>query len=162
MNKELQHCMKSRLIETMNLKMRKIQCNLIFILSISFDPFLSFSMSKRLVWIMHIFAQTFRYSSALWRIVYWFIHSFDGWFLFARSLTIRARCRRNQQLPIGPGQPVLDTNLLIFGEVSPDVSLRRYAWCALVVHIAIDCYTQIPWISSLRYLWFKQKRIGVA
>jgi hypothetical protein len=46
-----------------------------------------------------------------------------------------------------------------------DLSLRRCAWRALVVHIAIDCsdrYTQIPWIGPPRRLWFEQKRIGVA
>jgi hypothetical protein len=87
MNKEPQHCMKSWLIEMMILQIGKIQCILIFIPSISFDPFLSFVMPKRLVWIMHTLTQTFRCSSALWRTVYWFIHSFDGWFLFARNLS---------------------------------------------------------------------------
>jgi hypothetical protein len=74
------------------------------------------------------------------------IHSLNQWLISLRSqsLSIRARCRRNQQLTIGPGHAVLRTNLVMFGEVSPDVSLRRCAWCALVVHIAIDRYTQIP------------------
>jgi hypothetical protein len=71
----------------MNLKVRNIQCILVFIPSISFDQFLSFPMPKRLVWIMHTLAQTFRCSSALWRLsTNSFTHSIGDFSSLAISL----------------------------------------------------------------------------